>query len=81
MSRKRHPKPGDLTQLRRVVWGVILEIEALLDAQPVSPELILRSGHALAQLATAYTKLVESSELEQRIKALEEQAHATPQTR
>jgi hypothetical protein len=74
MARKRHLKPGDLTQLRRVVWGVILEIEALLDAQPISPDLILRSGHALAQLAGAYTKLVESSELEQRIKALEEQA-------
>jgi hypothetical protein len=31
MARKRRHKPGDLTQLRRVLWEVILEVEALLD--------------------------------------------------
>jgi hypothetical protein len=81
MPRKRHPKPGDLTQLRSVLWATILEVEALLDARPPSPELVLKSAHALGQLGGVYTKLVESSELEQRIKALEERARATPQAR
>jgi hypothetical protein len=74
MPRKRHPKPGDLTQLRSVLWATIVEIETLLDVRPASPELILRAAHALAQLGGVYTRLTESAELEQRIKALEEQA-------
>jgi hypothetical protein len=71
MARKRHHKPGDLTQLRRVLWDTILEVEALLDTRPPSNDLVLRSAHALAQLAGTYTKLVETADLEKRLVALE----------
>jgi len=71
MARKRHRKPGDLTQLRAVLWKTILEVEGLLEARPPASDLVLRSAHALAQLAGAYTKLVETAELEGRIAALE----------
>jgi hypothetical protein len=77
MARKRYGKPGDLMQLRTVLWQAILDAKALTDSSPSAPGLVLRCAHALAQLAGAYTKLVESSELEQRIKALEERAHGT----
>jgi hypothetical protein len=71
MARKRHHKPGDLTQLRRVLWDTILEVETLLDTRPPSNDLVLRSAHALAQLAGTYTKVVETADLEQRLAALE----------
>ncbi len=53
MPRKRRHKAGNLADLQRVLWQVILEVEALLDARPPSCDLILRSAHALAQLAGA----------------------------
>jgi hypothetical protein len=71
MARKRRHKPGNLMQLRRVLWEVILELEALLDEPQRSTEVVLKSAHALAQLAAAYTKFVETSELEECLAELE----------
>jgi hypothetical protein len=71
MARKRRHKPGDLTQLRAVLWRTIIEVEALLDTRPPSTEIVLKSGHALAQLAGAYTRLVETADLETRLATLE----------
>ena len=71
MARKRCGKPGDLVQLRAVLWRTILEVEALLNARPPATEVVMKSAHALAQLAGAYTKLTETTELEARIAALE----------
>ena len=72
MPCRRSRQPGDLTQLRRVLWRTILEVEDLLDALERPPDLVLKSAHALAQLAGAYTKLVETADLEQRLAKLEE---------
>jgi hypothetical protein len=71
MAGKRRHQPGDLMQLRRVLWEVILEVEALLDEPRRSTEVVLKSAHALAQLAGAYTRLVETVDLETRLAALE----------
>jgi hypothetical protein len=71
MARKRRSKPGDLAQLRAVLWQTILEVEGLLDTRPPSNDLVLRSAHALAQLAGTYTRLVETADLEKRLAALE----------
>jgi len=79
--RKRRRKPGDLAALRRVLWSVIVEVEALMktplgdddgEAAPRAHQaLILKGAHALAQLSGAYTRVVEGGDLEQRIAALE----------
>jgi hypothetical protein len=71
MARKYRPKAGDLTQLRAVLWRTILEVEGLLDVRPPATDIVLKSAHALAQLAGAYTKLVETADLEERIQRLE----------
>ena len=71
MARKRYRKPGDLGQLRAVLWRTIVEVEQLLDTRPPGHELVLKSAHALAQLAGAYTRLVETADLEERIQRLE----------
>jgi hypothetical protein len=71
MAHKRRAKPGDLGQLRRVLWQTILAVESLLDTRPPSNDLVLRGAHALAQLAGTYTRLVETSDLEERLAKLE----------
>jgi hypothetical protein len=71
MARKRRHKPGNLDDLRRVLWQVILEVESLLETRPPSSELVLKSAHALAQLAGAYRAVTETADLEARIVALE----------
>jgi hypothetical protein len=66
-----------LTQLRRVLWETILAVEELLDVRPRSTDVVLKSAHALAQLSTAYTKLVETADLEDRLTKLETSIAAT----
>jgi hypothetical protein len=71
MARKRRTKPGNLDDLRRVLWRTIMEVEALLDTRPPANDLVLKSAHALAQLAGAYRAVTETADLEARIVALE----------
>jgi hypothetical protein len=78
MARKRRHKPGNLDDLRRVLWQVILEVEALLDTRPPSNELVLKSAHALSQLAASYRAVTESAALEARIEQLEMAAQEEP---
>ena len=79
--RKRRRKPGDLAALRRVLWQTIVEIEALIESPLVDDDgeenvrahqgLVLKGAHALAQLSGSYIRLIEGSDLERRITALE----------
>jgi hypothetical protein len=71
MRRKRRLKAGDLADLRRVLWRTIVEVESLLDTRPPSNDLVLKSAHALAQLAGSYTRLVETADIEARLAKLE----------
>jgi hypothetical protein len=54
------------------LWRTILEVESLLDVRPPATDVVLKSAHALAQLAGAYTRLVETADLEARLSALEQ---------
>jgi hypothetical protein len=70
MPHKRHRKAGDLHQLRKVVWGMVVEVEQLLSGEP-PPERVLRTAHALSQLSGAYVNLCRNTELEERLAAVE----------
>lgn len=72
MARQRRRKPGDLAALQRVVWQALLEAEAILRDADSEPELKLRGVHAVTQAASAYARLIETGELEARVKRLEE---------
>jgi hypothetical protein len=78
MARKRRAKPGDLSQLRAVLWRTILEVEALLDTRPPSNDVVLRSAHALAQLAGTYKGVLEVVDLDARLTALEQRFVESP---
>jgi hypothetical protein len=71
MPRRRYAKPGDVLQLRRVLWQAILDTKALTDVPDPSPETVLKVAHALGQLAGPYRQLLESSDFEQRLAAVE----------
>ena len=70
--RPRRSKAGDLTALRRHLWAAVLEASALLDCD--NPDVKLRAVHAVSQSASAYRSLVETTDLEARISALEKRA-------
>ena len=71
MARKRYLRAGSLEDLRRLTWATVLEVQALLDVRPCSPDVVLRVAHALSQLASTYTKLTETAVLEERLAKLE----------
>lgn len=70
--RKRPRKAGDLPALQRVLWFGVLESEALPLKGSTSPEHRLKAIHALATIGGAYARLLEVSELEKRLSALEQ---------
>jgi hypothetical protein len=74
MPRKRYEN-GTLADLQRVLWRTIREVEGLLGARPPSNDLVLKSAHALAQLAGAYRSVTETVSIEERLAALEEAMH------
>ena len=76
-KRLRRRKPGDLGQLRSVLWQVLLEVEAIATDGNTGDADKLKAGHALSSLAGSYAKIVETHDLEQRITALEQVQEAS----
>jgi hypothetical protein len=70
MARKRHPKPGTLADLQRVLWAMIRRVERLSD-DDAQADRVLRCAHALSQLSSAYKSVIEAADLDARIKQLE----------
>ena len=63
---------GTLEEVLAIVWGALKEAEGVLTRAPFSDnELKLKSVHAVSQCAGQYAKLLEASELEARLSALE----------
>lgn len=72
---KRTRKVGSVADARRVLWRAVRAVEGLLTVPDVTPSLVLRASHALAQSAGVYLRLVEVDELEARVAALEKAAY------
>ena len=66
----RRRKPGDIHQLRRVLWGVLLEIEAEVLSTAIT-DTKLRAANSLAQLSGSYLKCIEVADIAARIERLE----------
>lgn len=73
-TRRRRRKPGDLRQLRAVLWEVLLEVEAIATGDEADTAEKIRAAHGLASLAGSYAKIVEAVDLDARITALEQAA-------
>lgn len=80
-KRIRRRRPGDLGQLRAVLWEVLIEIEAIVKDPLTDPDRKLKGASALATLGGAYLKALEAHELIPRLEALERALEVRPQRR
>jgi hypothetical protein len=74
LTKTHIPRPktaGDLPSLRRSLWWALRWVEHMLNNPAQDDDTRLRCVHAMVQVATAYTKLVEATELAARVDALE----------
>jgi hypothetical protein len=71
---KRKRNPGSLSALQRQLWhGLKIVDVALTEAmQRNDDESLRRWLHLLTQMSGAYTRLVETTEIETRLQAIEE---------
>jgi hypothetical protein len=69
----RRRKSGDINQLRRILWGVIIQIEAEVHLSE-SVDTKLRAANSLAQLAGSYLRALELTDVVQRLERLEASA-------
>ncbi len=69
----RRRKSGDIHQLRRILWGVLLQIEAEVHLSE-SVDTKLRAANSLAQLSGSYLKCLELTDIAARIERLESAA-------
>lgn len=72
-QKKRVHQAGNMDDLRSTLWGAIAEASTIVSDTSAKPELRLRATHAITQASSAYVKLLEASEFEARLRALEEQ--------
>ncbi len=79
-KRLRRRKPGDLAQLRAVLWGVLLDVESICADDKEDNAMKIKAAHSLATLAGVYLKVTETHDLEKRIEGLEAANHATKVT-
>jgi len=66
----RRRKPGDIGQLRRILWGVLLQVEAEVHLSE-SVDTKLRAANSLAQLSGSYLKCIEIADIAARIERIE----------
>ncbi|RIH84009.1 hypothetical protein Mterra_02116 [Calidithermus terrae] len=70
-KRLRRRKPGDLGQLRAVLWSVLVEAESIAQNRLLDEHTRLKAVSALATAAGAYLKATEQGDLEARLSSLE----------
>ena len=72
IARKRRGRNGSLATAQRILWRAVLKVEATLEDEK-SAEMVIKCTHALSQALQAYGRLVETGQLEDRLKVLEAQ--------
>ena len=78
LASNRRRSKGDLTQLQRKVWYAINVVETGMKSAMTDDdhEGIRKWAHALNQLAATYLRVTLDSDLEIRLKAIEQRFHA-----
>jgi len=72
MDLKRTRKTGDIHKLKLKVWRMILKAERIALDPDTDNVTALRAIHACVQAGASYLKILENTDLEDRIKKLEE---------
>lgn len=69
-------RAGDLNNLKRRLWGAILRADRIVADDDQPPEVVLRAVSAMSTACGVYRGLLEASDLEARLAALEEKARS-----
>jgi hypothetical protein len=70
---RRRRDAGDICQLRVELWATVKYLSSVIANGEMTHELRLRASSAHAAVGGVYRQLLETSDLEQRISALEQQ--------
>ena len=70
-AKRRRGRPGNLSQVLRIVWAALLEADGVLQRADDDAEVILKAVHAVSQCAGQYAKLLEVGEWEARLTQVE----------
>ncbi|GIW28192.1 MAG: hypothetical protein KatS3mg070_1555 [Meiothermus sp.] len=76
VTRLRRRKPGDLKQLKAVLWNVLIEAESIALDRTLEAATRLKAIHGLSTAAGTYLKTLELADLEARLEQLEERVQA-----
>ena len=68
----RGKKIGTVEDARRILWKALERAGELAEREEQEPGDVLRVLHAISQAVTAYARVSDVSELEQRLKHLEQ---------
>lgn len=69
---KRIRKLGTIEDARCELWRATVRVKEVLNDEEAAPELTLKSAHCMQQCVNSYVQLLEASDLEKRIEALEQ---------
>ena len=69
---RRGKKLGTVEDARRILWKALERAGELADREEQEPGDVLRVLHAVSQAVTAYARVCDISELEQRLTQLEQ---------
>lgn len=75
-KRRRKKKPGTIQEAQALLWRALEGAAELLDAEDLDANTRLRLLHGLAQGVGAYARVVEVSDIEARLEALEAEKEA-----
>ena len=76
VSLKKAYKPGDAYRLRQKLWRAVEAAERMLYADGISFNEQIRAIHAMVQAAATYSKILETTELQEQIDALKDELAA-----
>lgn len=63
---------GSLKDLQRTLWYAIARLDYLLHDEGLPDAELLKAVHGLAQIGATYQRIVQGTELEERVAALEQ---------
>jgi hypothetical protein len=70
-QRRRRRAAGDLSQLKVELWATIAHLSRTIENDELSQEIRLRACSAMGQVGGVYRQLIQTTELEARVAALE----------
>lgn len=73
LAKRNKAAQGDIEELRKLVWRVVVKLEAAIKKAPNVDADVIKVCNSLAQMAPVFLRCVEVGEMENRLERLEQQ--------